>query len=148
MFCAPALRASAVALGLIAFPAAAAAQLVVGPGSGGTPTVHLIEGTTTRTVDVFDPRFLGGASVALGDVNGDGTVDIIAGAGPGGGPHVRVLSGVDFAELASFLAYDPYFPGGVHVAAGDVDGDGRTDIITGAGPSGGRPGCRSTCLCH
>jgi hypothetical protein len=131
------LRASTVVLALLIHPAGAAAQLVVGPGPGGTPTVYLMEGSTTRTVDVFDTAFLGGVSVTLADVNGDGTADIIGAAGPGGGPHVRVLSGVDFSELASFFAYDPAFTGGVNVAAGDVDGDGRADIITGAGLGAG-----------
>ena len=42
------------------------------------------------------------------------------------------------SELASFYAYDPAFPGGVSVAAGDVNGDGRADIVTGAG-AGRRP---------
>ena len=118
-------------------PAAAMAQVVIGPGPGGDPQVVLIDPGGTHTVPIFNPAFLGGASVTLGDVNGDGTVDIIAGAGPGGGPHVRVFSGADLSVLASFYAYDPSFPGGVSVAAGDINGDGRTDIITGAGPSGG-----------
>ena len=75
--------------------------------------------------------------VAAGDVDGDGRADIITGAGPGGGPHVRVFSGVDLHELASFYAFDPTFAGGVSVAAGDIDGDGHSDIITGAGPGSG-----------
>jgi hypothetical protein len=131
------LRLCLCLIGCLLLPAPAAAQLVVGPGNGGAPTVYLVDGTTTRSVNVFDPSFLGGASVTLGDVNGDGTTDLIAAAGPGGGPHVRVLNGVDFTELASFFAYDATFSGGVHVAAGDVDGDGRADIITGAGAGGG-----------
>ena len=56
----------------------------------------------------------------------------------GGGPHVRVFSGANPAvELASFLPFTPGFTGGVRVAAGDVDGDGKADIVTGAGPGGG-----------
>ena len=76
--------------------------------------------------------------VAAGDFNGDGMTDVITGAGPGGGPHVRVISGAALSELASFYAYDPVFAGGVSVAVGDLDGDGRVDIITGAGSGGGR----------
>ena len=39
--------------------------------------------------------------------------------------------------FSEWLAYDKNFRGGVNVAAGDVDGDGRAEIITGAGFSGG-----------
>ena len=74
-----------------------------------------------------------------GDVDGDGLAEVITGAGPAGGPHVRVFSlrGGGVTELASFYAYDPAFTGGVHVAAADLTGDGVAEIITGAGPGGG-----------
>src|SRR5439155_11747220 len=37
----------------------------------------------------------------------------------------------------SFFAYDRNFTGGVRVAGADVNGDGFSDLICGAGPGGG-----------
>jgi WD40 repeat protein len=67
----------------------------------------------------------------VGDVNGDHFADIIAGAGSGG--QVKVWSGRDGAELASFQAVSPGHRRGIHVAAGDLDGDGRAEVIVGIG---------------
>ena len=57
--------------------------------------------------------------MAAADLTGDGVAEIITGAGPGGGPHVRAfsLAGGASTEVASFFAYDPAFTGGVTVAA-------------------------------
>lgn len=119
-------------------------DIVAAAGPGGGPHVKVFDGDTGSELTgplgsffAYDEAFRGGAYVAVGDVNGDGTADIVTGAGPGGGPHVKVFSGRDGAVVHSFYAYDSQFRGGANVAAGDVDGDGRADIVTGAGAGGG-----------
>jgi uncharacterized repeat protein (TIGR01451 family) len=117
-------------------------RLVVGAGAGVGPFVRSFDVATARELTAFfafSEDFRGGVRVAVGDVSGDGVPDVIAAAGPGGPPQVRAFDGVSGATLHNFFAYAPAFTGGVFVAAGDVDGDGRADIITGvdAGAGGG-----------
>ena len=123
-----------------------------GPASAGGPAVKVVDETTGATLAeffAFAPSFTGGVFVAVGDVNGDGVPDIIVGAGAGGGPEVKVIDGTKLnqvnaqgeientALLADFFAYAPTFTGGVSVAAADFNGDGKADVVTGAGPGGG-----------
>lgn len=83
------------------------------------------------------PDFNGPVQIATGDVNTDGVLDVAIGAGAGGGPRVRIVDGRTGAELSSFFAYDSEFRGGVHIALGNVSGDSKLELITGAGEGGG-----------
>jgi hypothetical protein len=114
------------------------AEIMTGQEPGGTPEVRVFhgDGTLRNAFMAYAPGFTGGVFVAAGDIDGDGRADIITGADAGGGPHVQAFSGADLHVLRSFFAYSPLFTGGVRVAAGDVDGDGRAEIITAPGPGG------------
>jgi len=59
------------------------------------------------------------------------------GAGEGGGPSVNVYSSLDNSVLASFFAFEEDFKGGVQTAVADVNNDGISDLIVGAGAGGG-----------
>jgi hypothetical protein len=113
------------------------ADIVTGADQGAAPHVKVFSGATGLAIQSFfayPVSFSGGVRVAAGDVNGDGVVvDVVTAAGPGGAPHVKVFHGTTGAEIFSFFAYDVSFSGGVYVAAGDVNGDGRADVITGSG---------------
>lgn len=81
-------------------------------------------------------NFGGGANVAAGNLDGDSGSEYVTGAGPGGGPLVKVLE-KDGKVKKQFYAYDENFRGGVDVAVGDIDDNGVSEIITAPGPGGG-----------
>src|SRR5262245_44890077 len=85
--------------------------LVVGVGAGAPSQVVAYDefGREVLRFNAFDPSFNGGVRVARADVNGDGQTDLIAAAGPGGGPHVKVFDGATGALVREFFAYDPNF---------------------------------------
>lgn len=117
-------------------------DIVTGTGSGGGPRVRILDGATLgQTVlnDYFAYKdtFRGGVLVAAGDVNGDGKADVVTGTGVGGGPRVTAFLGFSKSVIEDFFAFESSFRGGVTVAVGDLNGDSKAEIITGAGPGGG-----------
>ena len=113
----------------------AASPIVTGTDTGTPAHVKAFDGLTLAEQASFlpYPGFTGGVRVAVGDVTGDGRGDFVTGAGAGAPGHVKVFNGQTLGEVHSFFAYDGGFTGGVFVAAGDLTGDGRADIFTGAG---------------
>ncbi|MBN9523636.1 PQQ-dependent sugar dehydrogenase [bacterium] len=120
-------------------PGASTVPVAVGAGAGGGPTAKLVQagnGSAIQSVNAFG-TFSGGVRVASADVTGDGVPDLIAGAGPGGGPDVRVFDGATGQQVRQFFAFEASFTGGVYVAAGDVNGDGFADIVVSPDQGGG-----------
>lgn len=75
----------------------------------------------------FSENFKGGAFIDTGDFDKDGKDEIITGAGPGGGPQMRLFE-KDGTLKDQFFPFHPQFRGGISVAAGDVDGDGKAEL--------------------
>ena len=114
--------------------------IATGADAGGGPHVRVFQsGSAVTRYDFFpyEPTFTGGVRVAVGDLNQDGIDDIVTVPASGGSVRVRVFSGRDGGTLLDTFAFDPNFRGGGYVAVGDFNGNGKNDIIVGAGDGGG-----------
>ena len=115
---------------LVALGAANAAHLISNPNLA-LLSVSLPEG----------PSYTGGLFVAAGDVNHDGTIDLVTSRSTGTSlVRVYLNAGAgNFNEMYATL-FSPYnkadniVSGGALIAVGDVNGDGFADIVTAPGP--------------
>ncbi|HVS70613.1 MAG TPA: FG-GAP-like repeat-containing protein [Phycisphaerae bacterium] len=111
-----------------------------GSAPGQPSSANVVDATSNSPVGGVIPfglSYRGGVNVALGDVDGDGVPDLIVSTKAGGAPLVEVFNILTSQMTRAFYAFNPSFHGGVSVAAGDVNGDGKADIIVGAGAGGG-----------
>ena len=121
-------------------------DIVTSPDVGGGPRIRVFDGKSGLVIDDFygidDPAFRGGCRIALGDINGDGRPDLVVAAGAGGGPRVAVFDGAALGRgevvklLSDFFIFEPVLRDGVFVSVGDINRDGRGDLVVGAGPGG------------
>ena len=115
------------------------ADVVATTGVGVQTRVRVIDsagGTALTDYAPYEDAYTGGVYVAAGDFNGDGTPDVVVGADAGGGPRVQVFSGLTQTVLAGFFAFDANDRGGARVAAKDVTGDGKADLVVSTGTAG------------
>ena len=113
-----------------------APEIIVAVAGNGPPIVKVYnaQGQMLSTFLAFDPTFMGGVNIAVGNVLGGiaaggfsgGAVssrfkqEIIVGAAAGTAPHVVVTDAAG-TVLRSFLAFDVGYRGGVTVAAASID---------------------------
>ena len=133
------------------------ADIVVAAENGGGPRIRVFNaalipmtpngdpnaGVMADFYGIDDPNFRGGARTAVGDLNGDGVVDLVVAAGIGGGPRIAMFNGTSIApgmtptRIASdFYAFESTLRDGAMVSIGDVNGDGKGELIAASGPGG------------
>lgn len=115
-------------------------EIITAPKEGGGPQVRVFEQDgTPRGIDLwpFHPNSRTGINVATGDVDGDGKDEIAVAQGENGQAWIKVYRyNTEKTVLGEWNAFGSV-PCGASVAMGDVDLDGKDEIIVGAGKGGG-----------
>jgi hypothetical protein len=127
------------------------ADLVVSAGFLGGPRVagysgkSLASGSPQRVFAdyfAFEQTLRNGVFITVGDLDGDGRAEVVAGGGPGGGPRITAFSAEDLASnqyvpVANFFGGNPDNRGGIRVVARNLDGDNLADLVVGDGTGAG-----------
>jgi len=106
-------------------------------GTANAAVVYGPFGEVIRTIVPFRAGYTAGVRVASADLNGDGTLDLVVATGPGAANAVKVYDGRTGNPVAAFQPFEAGFTGGLNLAAGDVTGDGRADLVVTPDANGG-----------
>ncbi|MBU0707416.1 FG-GAP repeat protein [Patescibacteria group bacterium] len=106
------------------------ADIIASPMEGAGPQVRIFdaEGNVKNQFFAYAESYRGGLTVATGDVDGDGTNELVVAPASNAGPQIRVLKS-DGTAVSQFFAYAESVRGGYNIATGDIDGDGVADIV-------------------
>jgi len=99
------------------------AEITVVPASQGQAQVRIFDskGKLQNQFFVANRNWIGGLSIAVGDLEGSGENKIVVGFGSGQEPQIKIFSKTG-KIIGSFLAYEKNFRGGVKVAIANVNG--------------------------
>jgi hypothetical protein len=112
-------------------------KLIIGPQAGYPSLIKITDqdGRVEKEFLAFDKNFRGGVNLASGDINSDGQEEIVAAAGAGGGPHVRIFN-LNGELISQWFAFKDSFRGGIKVACADVNNDGLDEVVAAQGEKG------------
>lgn len=106
------------------------AEIIVVPGAGDAPLIKVMNmsGRTLKQFYAYAKTMMNGIKVQTGDVDGDGTNEIIAYPTASTAPQIAVFE-YDGKLVSRFYAYDSRIRGGYNVTVGDINNDGKDEII-------------------
>jgi subtilisin family serine protease len=84
-------------------------------------------GATTTSFSI-GLEYRGGVNMATGDVDGDGQTEIITAPASNAEPLIKIFNSKGKLK-SQFYAFAKTFKNGVNLATGDVDGDGKIEIV-------------------
>jgi ELWxxDGT repeat protein len=105
------------------------------PVAGSPNLVEVKRGSRSTILAPFPASYRGGIVATSGDVNNDSIPDIIVAARQGASGKIIVYNGKTDQVMRTFNAF-PGFNGQINIASGDVNADGKSDIIVGVGGNG------------
>ncbi len=85
----------------------------------------------------FEKVYTGGGKVAVGDTDADGTKEIIVVPAGARFPEVFVFKYGQNAPIKKYSVFQSTFRGGLSVASGDIDYDGKDEVIVATASQGG-----------
>ncbi|MDZ7798613.1 MAG: hypothetical protein U5L76_03260 [Patescibacteria group bacterium] len=106
-------------------------EVITAPYQSGGPHIRVFEsnGNLISQFFAYAQAYRGGVNLASGDVDGNGTQEIITGTSFNKAPHVRMLD-INGGVVGQFFAFSSSNRNGVYVSSGDVNNDGLDEIIT------------------
>lgn len=112
-------------------------EVIVGMGTGGSQVkIFDFTGREEKSFTALAVGSKAGVTVAVANINGFGPPEIIVGTAKGSS-QIRIFSNEGKLVSAGWLVLPKSYKGGINVAAGDINGDDKAEIIVGAAT--GRP---------